>query len=311
MCVLKLSIIHVRVCVRVRVQPYPPFPLTRRIALPVKYFTFCSFVNTLVASAPKKVIKMQKDNASATKKETATPKLNKPVPITSSNISTPPVSIISATPTLQYVKPPTPQLSTTSSAVKASGISPQQIKPMPSVSTLPEHAKKVLPQPQAILLNISQLGKPPVLAVQPNPIIHLTSGEGSKVHSNAVTMSLSPHTIQTVLSTSAVHQKQQQQHNPTLSQWSQILNASKQLLVNANSIATTSLTSSGVYKPPSLVPNVSNLTGPSSNSQVLQEHSYQNAKMSTVHAASNPSATQSSTTMFPNVVVNPLNLQYK
>jgi len=255
---------------------------------------------------------MQKDNASATKKETAAPKLNKPIPITSSNISTPPVSIISATPTLQYVKPPTPQLSTTSPTVKASAVSPQQIKPMPSVSTLPEHAKKVLPPPQAILLNISQLGKPSVLAVQPNPIIHLTSGEGSKVHSNAGTMSLSPQTIQTVLSTSAVHQKQQQQqHNATLSQWSQILNASKQLLVNANSTATTSLTSSGVYKPPSLVPNVSNLTGPSSNSQVLQEHSYQNAKMSTVLAASNPSATQSSTTMFPKLVVNPLNLQYK
>jgi len=268
--------------------------------------TFCLF-----AVAPKKVIKMQKDNPSTTKKEAPTPKLNKPVSVTSSNITTPPVSIVSATQDLQYVKPLAPQVSTKSPTVKPLTASPQQIKPMPSVSTLPpDNAKKVLPQP-AILLNISQHGKPSVLAVQPNPIIQLSSGEGPKIHSNAETMSLSPQIIQSVLSTSAVHQKQQQ-HNATLThgQWSQLLNASKQLLVNANTAAaTTSLTSSGIHKPLSLVPtNVSNLTGPSSNSQVLQEHSYQNAKMS---ATSNPSATQSSTTMFPKLVVNPTNLQYK
>ena len=272
-------------------------------------FTFCLLAITLATTAPKKVVKLQKDNTSTTKKETAAPKLPKPVPAITNNTSTP-VSFINTTRgTMQLVKP-VPPVSTKSPSVKASTVSPQQIKPMPSLTTLPEGANKVLTHP-AVLLNISQLGKSSVLAVQPNPMIHLTSGEGPKIHSNAVTMSLSPQSIQSVvLPTSVVHQKQ---HNVTPLQWSQILSASKQLLVNANSAAATSLTSSsGIQKPPlSLVPNIANLSGPSSNSQVLQEHSYQKAEMSTALAASNHSATQSSSTMFPKVVVNPLNLQYK
>lgn len=286
-------------------------------------------------AAPKKVVKMQKDSAPTIKKEIGAPKImkeSKPVVAVTSNISKPVPIIVSTPQDVELVKPivqaspvsmksPMVKPPASTKSLMAKPPVAQQIKPMPSVASLPvtslpvtsltENAANKLLNHPAILLNISQLGKSSMLAVQPNPIGHLSSGEGSKLHPNAVTLSLPPQSIPTVLPTSAVHLKQQQQHTVTPSQWSQILNASKQLLVSANSAATTNLTPSGVQKPVPLVPNTSNLTGPSSNSQVLQEHSYQKGETSSALAASNPSATQSSTAAFPNLVVNPLNLQYK
>jgi len=141
-------------------------------------------------------------------------------------------------------------------------------------------------------MNISNAQLEKMLAVS-HPIMQLTTGGGSKMHSSTVTMSLPP---QSIIPTTLVNQKL----DGTPSQWQPL--PSLNIHNNSPSIP---------IAPKVVIKTSEVITSSSSNHQVLQEHSYQRAENVKSTISNSLPLSTSSDQAFPKLFISPMNSPFK
>ena len=167
-----------------------------------------------------------------------------------------------------------------------------QASPIMTSSTSLLVSNKAMPHPVVMNIPSAQLEK---LLAMSHPIMQLTTGGGSQMHSSTVTMSLPPESI---IPTTLVNQK----HNESPSPWQPLPTSSTHS--NLLSISTT---------PNLLMKTTEMITSSSNNHQVLQEHSYQRAEnvKSTVSNSLPSSKSSASDQPLPNLFIPPMNPPFK
>jgi len=144
--------------------------------------------------------------------------------------------------------------------------------------------------PHPVVMTIPGVQLESMLAMS-RPVVHLTTGEGSQIHSSTLTMSLPP---QSIIPTTFSNQK----HNKAPLQL-----PSSDFSSNLTSITTTN----------TIMKTNEMTTSSSNNHQVLQEHSYQRADdvQSTVSNSSLSSKATVGDQLVPKLFITPMNPPFK
>ena len=224
-----------------------------------------------------------------------------PPPVTKTTATPPPVTKSVAPPLPEHailspqhttLIPPTNKYTMTPPATKYTTLtvgSVLQARPLMTSSTNLLVSNKAMPHPVVMNIPNAQLEK---MLAMTHPIMQLTTGEGSQIHSSTVTMSLPP---QSIIPTTLVNQKQNE--NP--SQWHPLPSSS--IPSNLGSISTT---------PNVLMKTTEMITSSSNNHQVLQEHSYQRAE-NVKSTVSNSLPFSASDQPHPKLFISPMNSPFK
>lgn len=215
-----------------------------------------------------------------------------PMPLVTKNIVPPPPVAAKHTTAMPPVTKYTPATATTKYTTLTVGSVLQARPIMASSANLVVSNKAMQGQ---VVMNIAnaQLGK--MLAMS-HPIMQLTTGEGSQIHSSTVTMTLPPQPILPSLATTLVNQK----HSESLSQWRP--SPSSSVHGNLGLISTAANT---VMKTSEM-----NTSSSNNNHQVLQEHSYQRAE-NVKSTVSNSLPLSANDEVLPQLFISPMNSPFK